>query len=232
MNISFVDYRLTEKQMHLLSNEGLNIIKIPKSNNLYDAISGHPDIQLNIINSKKIILAKNSNLSLEILNKHHIEFEYSSKELEEKYPKNIFLNAVNLKNFFIHNLKFTDKNLLKHVSDKELINIKQGYSKCSIAIVNNNALITSDLGIYNALKKYPIDVLLIPAGDIVLPGLSYGFIGGTCGLISEDKMAFLGNLKNHSYGNDIKNFLFKHNVEPIYLDEGKLIDRGSILTLF
>lgn len=232
MNISFVDYRLTEKQMHLLSNEGLNIIKIPKSNNLYDAISGHPDIQLNIINSKKIILAKNSNLSLEILNKHHIEFEYSSKELEEKYPKNIFLNAVNLKNFFIHNLKFTDKNLLKHVSDKELINIKQGYSKCSIAIVNNNALITSDLGIYNALKKYPIDVLLIPTGDIVLPGLSYGFIGGTCGLISEDKMAFLGNLKNHSYGNDIKNFLFKHNVEPIYLDEGKLIDRGSILTLF
>lgn len=232
MNISFVDYRLTEKQMHLLLNEGLNIIKIPKSNNLYDAISGHPDIQLNIINSKKIILAKNSNLSLEILNKHHIEFEYSSKELEEKYPKNIFLNAVNLKNFFIHNLKFTDKNLLKHVSDKELINIKQGYSKCSIAIVNNNALITSDLGIYNALKKYPIDVLLIPAGDIVLPGLSYGFIGGTCGLISEDKMAFLGNLKNHSYGNDIKNFLFKHNVEPIYLDEGKLIDRGSILTLF
>lgn len=138
MNISFVDYRLTEKQMHLLLNEGLNIIKIPKSNNLYDAISGHPDIQLNIINSKKIILAKNSNLSLEILNKHHIEFEYSSKELEEKYPKNIFLNAVNLKNFFIHNLKFTDKNLLKHVSDKELINIKQGYSKCSIAIVNNN----------------------------------------------------------------------------------------------
>ncbi len=232
MNISFVDYRLTEKQMHLLSNEGLNIIKIPKSNNLYDAISGHPDIQLNIINSKKIILAKNSNLSLEILNKHHIEFEYSSKELEEKYPKNIFLNAVNLKNFFIHNLKFTDKNLLKHVSDKELINIKQGYSKCSIAIVNNNALITSDLGIYNALKKYPIDVLLIPAGDIVLPGLSYGFIGGTCGLISEDKMAFFGNLKNHSYGNDIKNFLFKHNVEPIYLDEGKLIDRGSILTFF
>ncbi len=232
MNISFVDYRLTEKQMHLLSNEGLNIIKIPKSNNLYDAISGHPDIQLNIINSKKIILAKNSNLSLEILNKHHIEFEYSSKELEEKYPKNIFLNAVNLKNFFIHNLKFTDKNLLKHVSDKELINIKQGYSKCSIAIVNNNALITSDLGIYNALKKYPIDILLIPAGDIVLPGLSYGFIGGTCGLISEDKMAFFGNLKNHSYGNDIKNFLFKHNVEPIYLDEGKLIDRGSILTLF
>lgn len=232
MNISFVDYRLTEKQMHLLLNEGLNIIKIPKSNNLYDAISGHPDIQLNIINSKKIILAKNSNLSLEILNKHHIEFEYSSKELEEKYPKNIFLNAVNLKNFFIHNLKFTDKNLLKHVSDKELINIKQGYSKCSIAIVNNNALITSDLGIYNALKKYPIDVLLIPSGDIVLPGLSYGFIGGTCGLISEDKMVFLGNLKNHSYGNDIKNFLFKHNVEPIYLDEGKLIDRGSILTLF
>lgn len=232
MNISFVDCRLTEKELELLSNHNLKIIKVPKSNDLYDAISSHPDIQLNIINSKKIILAKNSKLSLKTLTDNNINFEFSNNLLKEKYPENIFLNSINLKNFFIHNLKYTDLNLLNNVREKNLINIKQGYSKCSTAIVNDNALITSDLGIYNTLKKYPIDVLLIPSGDIILPGLSYGFIGGSCGLLSKDKMAFLGNLKNHSYGKDIKEFLFKHNVKPIYLNEGKLIDRGSILTLF
>ncbi|MGC8141343.1 DUF6873 family GME fold protein [Salmonella enterica] len=44
-------------------------------------------------------------------------------------------------------------------------------------------------------------------------------------------MAFFGNLENHPYGSDIKNFLLKYDVEPIYLSNGKLIDRGSILTI-
>ena len=72
---------------------------------------------------------------------------------------------------------------------------------------------------------------MIPSGDISLPGLDYGFIGGTCGLISKNQMAFFGNLENHPYGNHIKNFLLKYDVEPIYLSNGKLIDRGSILTI-
>lgn len=230
MNICFVDYRLTEENLNILNNHNISPLTVPKCNDLYDAISSHPDIQLNILNSKKILLAKNSSIPLEILTENNIEFKFSEKTLEEKYPNNIFLNAINLKDFFIHNLKHTDPNLLKEVENKELINIKQGYSKCSTAVVNDNSLITSDIGIYNSLKKYPINVLLIPSGDIILPGLPYGFIGGSCGLIASDKMAFLGDLKNHNYGNEIKNFLFKQNVEPIYLNQGRLIDRGSILT--
>ncbi|MGL5615539.1 MAG: DUF6873 family GME fold protein [Sarcina sp.] len=231
MNICFVDSRISEKELNQLKSHDLEVLKVPKSEHLYESISAHPDIQLNILNSKEIILARNSNLSSEILKKHNISFISSEKELEVKYPKNIFLNAINIKDFFIHNLNFTDKALLNSVKDKELINIKQGYSKCSTAIVNDKALITSDIGIYNSLKDYPLDILLIDSGDILLPGLNYGFIGGSCGLISKDKMAFFGDLKNHSYGNDIKEFLYKHNVKPIYLSEGKLIDRGSILTL-
>ena len=230
MNTCFVDCRISEVELHNLYKENLNIIQIPKSPHLYDSICAHPDIQVNITSSSSIILASNSYLDTSKISSN-IDIKYSKNKLEEKYPKNIFLNAVNLKDYFIHNLKYTDEVLLSSVQNKELINIKQGYSKCSCCIISDSALITSDIGIYNSLKPYNIDTLLVPAGDIKLPGLSYGFIGGCSGLIAEDKLAFFGNLKNHNYEKEVKDFLFKHNVEPIYLCDSKLIDRGSILTL-
>lgn len=230
MRNCFVDYRISEIEEKNLKHLGLNLIKVPKHPKLYDAIDGHPDIQINIIDKNTLILAKNSSEELFDSIPKGIKVIKSSCQLESEYPKNIALNAVNLKDYFIHNLKFTDSNLLEQIKEKKLINIKQGYSKCSIAIVSEKALITSDKGIYKALTPYGFDILLIPSGDISLPGLDYGFIGGTCGLISKDQMAFFGNLEKHPYGDDIKNFLSKYNVKPIYLSNDKLIDRGSILT--
>ena len=55
-----------------------------------------------------------------------------------------------------------------------------------------------------------IDVLLLPPGDIILPGLNYGFIGGGCGLIEEGLLAFYGHLDNYLYRNEVKVFLKKH----------------------
>lgn len=227
----FVDYRISNIEEENLKKLNLNIVKVLKNPNLYEAIDGHPDIQLNIVDEKKIIVSKNS--SEEFLNSipKDISIVRSLCDLGYEYPKNISLNGVTLKNTFIHNLKFTDENLLKNLGNKNLININQGYAKCSIAVVSEKALITSDYGIYKTLKTKGFDLLLIPSGDIILEGLNYGFIGGTCGLISKNKMVFYGNLKNHSYGYDIEKFLSKYDVEPIYLSSSKLVDRGSILTI-
>lgn len=231
MKKCFIDYRTSEKEIEKLKYLNLEIIKIPLNKNLYTAINGHPDIQLNIVTNNTLIVHKDFDISL-LGNISKLNIITSINTLKEKYPNNIFLNAVTLKDFFIHNLKFTDKKLLDMVKEKTLINVKQGYTRCSCAIISENALITSDINIYNTLKKYPdLDVLGVPTGDILLPGLNYGFIGGCCGLVSQDILAFYGNLKYHSYGNDIKKFLFKHNVKPLYLSDERLIDRGSILTL-
>lgn len=229
MNKCFVDYRISEEELNNLLKENLDIIKVLPSKNLYRAIDGHPDIQLNIISNKKIIV--HDELYEKLPNNSDIDILKAKNPLKNVYPYDVSLNAVNLKDFFIHNLKFTDENLLMNVGDKTLINVKQGYTKCSCAVINDNAIITSDVGIYNELKKYPIDVLGIHCTDISLPFLNYGFIGGTCGLISNDKICFFGNYNFHSYGKDIEKFLIKHDVKPIFLSNNPLIDRGSILTL-
>ena len=44
-------------------------------------------------------------------------------------------------------------------------------------------------------------------------------------------MAFYGNLNYYKYGLEVKAFLKKYNVEPIYLNNSKLYDRGSLFVI-
>lgn len=232
MKYAIVDYRISEEELISLENLGISPILCPKSTKVYEAINGHPDIQINIINTKELILNKDINLdfSKELIDLgFHVHFTHSP--LNDKYPYNIILNAVNLGKYFIHHLDYTDKNLLDFNKEKFLINTKQGYTKCSTAIVSDNAIITSDKSIIKSLQNTNIDYLYISPGSILLPGLDYGFIGGCCGLIDKNTLAFFGDLSYHPDYDIIIKFLSNHNVKPLYLKKGPLIDRGSLFTL-
>lgn len=228
--ICFVDYRTTENEINSLKKLNYDVIKIPKDNNLYEAINGHTDIQLNIINKHTLIVNKNINLSFkELLKTKNINFIESDSTLSSKYPNNISLNAYITDNYLVHNLKFTDKKILEYSKNKKNINVNQGYTKCSILPLREKAIITNDAGIYNTLKSENFDILLLPFCDIELSGFNYGFIGGVGGMISNDSMAFFGSLDNYAFGNEVKKFLYKYDIKPIYLSNTKLIDRGSLL---
>ena len=177
--ICFVDYRTTEEEINSLKNLNYDVIKIPKDNNLYEAINGHTDIQLNILNRHTIIVNKNINLSFkELLKTKNINFIESDSTLSFKYPSNISLNAYITDNYLVHNLKFTDKKILDYCKNKKIIHVNQGYTKCSILPLREKAIITNDTGIYNKLNSENFDILLLPFGDIELSGFNYGFIGG------------------------------------------------------
>ncbi|CAM2076987.1 MAG: hypothetical protein IJ086_15450 [Clostridium sp.] len=228
--ICFVDYRTTENEINSLKKLNYDVIKIPKDNNLYEAINGHTDIQLNILNKNTLIINKNINLSFkELLKTKNINFIESDSTLSSKYPSNISLNAYITDNYLVHNLKFTDKKILEYCKNKKTINVNQGYTKCSILPLREKVIITNDTGIYNTLKNENFDILLLPFGDIELSGFNYGFIGGVGGIISNDSMAFFGSLDNYAFGNEVKKFLYKYDIKPIYLSNTKLIDRGSLL---
>ena len=230
----FIDYRTTKEELNNLYKLGLEPIIIPKTPLVYEAINGHVDIQLNILSKKDklVIVSKDINKSfLSSLKDKKINYVLSHNSLGFKYPDDIILNGLILEKFFIHNLNFTDKTLLESQQNKKNIHVKQGYTKCSVLPIREDSIITSDKNIAKELLNYNFNVLLIPSGDILLPTLNYGFIGGTGGMISENKIAFFGELSNYAYGQDIYSFLYNLDVEPIYLRKGKLIDRGSLLTL-
>ncbi|MEW9095063.1 MAG: DUF6873 family GME fold protein [Clostridiaceae bacterium] len=231
-NYAIVDFRIYKEEEDNLIKLGYDVIKCPPSSNLYDSVCGHPDMLIHFVDKKNVIFHKDMEYHfINLFKSLNFNVFLSDKSLETKYPNNIGLNAVNLKNYFIHNIPHTDSLLLSIIGNKKLLNVKQGYTKCSTAVINDNAIITSDTGIAKMAKGENIDVLLLPPGDISLPGLDYGFIGGCCGLLDKNRLAFFGDLNYYAYGKEILDFLYKYDIEPIYLRRGKLIDRGSLFVV-
>ena len=102
--ICFIDYRTSKSEINSLKKLNYEIIKIPKDSNLYEAINGHTDIQLNILNnhSKTVIINKNIDLSFKkLLKEKNINFIESDSTLSSKYPNNISLNAYITDNYLI-----------------------------------------------------------------------------------------------------------------------------------
>ncbi len=141
-------------------------------------------------------------------------------------------NAVCLDRFLLHNLKFTAPEILKKARDsgKAVLNVKQGFTKCSTLIVDGEAVITSDRGIEKTLFAAGVSVLLISPGNVLLPGYEYGFIGGTAGRVGR-RVVFNGGLDTHPEGDAIRGFIEARGIEIADSPGLPLADIGSILCL-
>ncbi|MBZ9624956.1 hypothetical protein G9F71_019100 [Clostridium sp. FP2] len=226
-----VDFRIHNEEKENLISLGYNLLICPPSNLLYEAICGHPDMLMHIWGHSIMVHKDMSNKFIQELDLLNYKVYKSNSTLQSLYPYDICLNALCIGNLFVHSVNYTDSNLLSFFKNKKIVNVKQGYTKCSTCIVNNHAVITSDVSIAKALSLEKIDVLLVPPGDILLPGLNYGFIGGATGLLCDNVLAFYGHLDNYLYGKEVLKFLNKHKVEPVFLRNGKLVDRGSIFRI-
>ena len=92
----------------------------------------------------------------------------------------------------------------------ETVNVNQGYTRCSALVVNDKAVITADKSIEKGMKNNGVEVLLISAGNIVLEGFDYGFIGGAS-FSDNNTIYFFGDITKHLDYYKIKEFTSKHN---------------------
>lgn len=233
-NVAIVDCRADDKTVYSLENIGITVIPTIKIPKLYDAITTHTDMQLHYFGADKFLCAPEAYEHYKKLLPCGFELIKGSKYLKEKYPGDIAYNAAALKDFVICNLAHTTTEILSEYKSmsKEILNVKQGYSKCSICIVNGNSIITSDRGIAKTAEQNKLDVLLIDAGYVKLEGMNYGFIGGATGLIKENVLAVNGDINTHPNSEEIKHFCKKHGVELFLLKGGILVDIGSIISNF
>jgi len=182
-----------------------------------------------------------SNVSLEILHNYidclneimaPIKFIPGRNPIGQKYPKSCIYNGVQLGEHFLHNIAYTDDALLEAVDDSKykILNVMQGYSNCNIVTVDENSIITSDLGIARTVRENSpqIDVLSVQQGFVQLKGFAHGFLGGTSGKI-DDYIIFNGNLKEHPDFEAIKTFIKVRNLKLQYFENYPLTDIGSII---
>ena len=228
-----VDFRTSQESIIALQQFGITVYKTCEVTTLYDAVCGHADMQIHHIGNNKFVCTPEAYFHFKKI-LPEADIIKGSKTLTDKYPYDICYNVAVFGKHVICNTACTAIEILSEYQrmGKTILNANQGYAKCSICIINDNAIITADEGIRKIASENKIDVLKINEGFIRLKGMSYGFIGGATGLITPDTLAINGDIKTHKDCDNIISFCKNHKVEVISLKKGEIDDIGSIIPIF
>lgn len=229
-----IDSRMRKIEKEKLIKLGYELIKLNKNNSVYEEISSHVDIFCTKIKDK-IILEKSvyEKISNSINNDNTF---LGQAILGKEYPLDVFFNVCNIGNYAIHNFKYTDKVILKIIEENKLekIQISQGYSNCSIAVIDDNSCIVTDKKICEILKKHDIDVLFLDYDlDIKLLNKDNyssmrGFIGGAISRLGDNIIVF-GDLNKIDKENKIREFINSKGKNIISFKDLDVIDYGGVL---
>lgn len=148
----FISETASPQLLEKLASIGHKIYKVKPSPAVHPSIAAHPDIYMCRV--KNTVLIDEAIKTEPDLRSRDIIFEMGN--IGAEYPYDVPYNAVSTNKIFMHNTKYTLPELLDTAREAELniINVKQGYTKCSCVTVGDNAIITSDEGIYKTICAY------------------------------------------------------------------------------
>ncbi len=222
------------KLAEVLENKGIRTVLLPPNECIAAQVRSHADMSAYYCGRGKLILSRN------IYHKCRTEMfpdgmilQCSSEYQNDKFPFDIGLNACPIDDILFCRTENTDATILYHAALRglKIVNIKQGYAKCSICVLDEKHIITADKGIYQQATAAGIETLLIDAGFFALSGYDYGFIGGSCFKTGKDTVAFTGTLDEHPNKYEIIDFVNDIGLNVEYLTTERCFDVGSIIPL-
>lgn len=121
-----VDFRIDANSIKTLRNLGIYVYTTRKTEQLYDAVSAHPDMVIHHLGGDLFVASpENAGFYAQI---DDLNVVTGKSGLELKYPGNIAYNAARVGNYLIHNFKYTDRVILEKTEHLTKIDVKQGYS--------------------------------------------------------------------------------------------------------
>lgn len=231
MKYVIIDERMRNIEKDKLKELGYTLIEIKQSEEVYPEISSHVDI-FACKTGDKIVIEPTQYVEMPKLK----AFEQGIDNVEAEYPFDIKYNVCTIGKKAIHNFKYTDKKIQQELikSGYELIQTTQGYTNCSVAVVDDKSAIVTDEGLYKILENQNIDVLFLNyEPDIkLLRKMGYsnknGFIGGAIARL-EDNIIVFGDLSKIDKENKIKKFIEKRNLNIIDFEGLDVMDYGGII---
>lgn len=220
-----------QKAIKKLNEMCIETVLINKNSALPKPVQSHADLQLLHLKNNKILISDEHLFLGESEKKFDIIL--SRYVLGNKYPEDVPLNCKIIGKHIILNSRTISKEILDFAQNEQLtvIDVNQGYSGCSVCVLDENTIITDDPSIFAAAQNFLNDTLLIEKGSIRLEGYGYGFIGGCCGKIAENKLAVNGRIESHSDYKRIIDLCEKKKIEIVELSDEALTDIGGILPL-
>lgn len=217
----------------ILEKQGISVISIPKNPHIAPSLAFHADMSVCHLGGDLLVAAKCLYEDLKKRLPNTLRLKKAGQEQSPEYPNDIGMNACIVGENLIHNLNYTDPVIINEAKRLHIkaLNVKQGYTKCSVCVLKSDRIITSDKGIHETVLNSGITSLLISSGHIRLDGYDTGFLGGACGKLSDKIIAFTGKLSAHPDEKRIFNFITEAGLEAIFLTDGEIFDIGSIIPI-
>lgn len=231
---AIVDFRADEKIFETIRKFNIIPIKTIKCDDILEPVCGHPDMVMHPIDNKTIVIAPNVfDYYASIFENSGIKLIKGGKTLSRNYPNDIAYNVARMRNYAIHNLKYTDEVLKYYLqkSDISFVHVNQGYSKCSTACINDDRAITSDFTIYNTIKNLGLECLYFSPQNIYLKGFEYGFAGGCMGMLDVNNFLLTGNIADEVSRKDLYSSIKNAGLEILVGTDGVLTDYGTIIVI-
>lgn len=215
-----------------LEKYGFETVLMPPAEYLSAPVAFHTDMLVFSGFGKLFCHSKYYEKNKELIDKISAGYSLflSDEPTGDSYPNDALFNCVLLGNYLLCNKKTVSQYILSEAKAHgfDVLHTNQGYTKCSVCKISDNAVITSDASIHRVCTDVGIDSLLVEVGHVLLPGYEYGFIGGASGVCG-DRVYFCGDINTHPSSEQIKNFCLSHKKEVTNLSLGPLFDCGSIL---
>lgn len=204
--------------------ELFSVIKLRPFRLIGEAVASHADMLLCPIGGRLAVHGLYYAENKDLFEQAKIKTVMANESASEKYPDDILLNGL----FLSQNLYGRIDKLSSLLTDfaSEKIFVKQGYTRCSVCKINENAIITADKTIADAASSHGVDVLTISPGHVTLDGYDYGFIGGAS-FTYRDKIFFFGRIEDHPDYLKMRDFAEKHSAKLISLSDLPLCDIGG-----
>ena len=218
-----------DRAKYTLENMGYTVTESFCLDNVQPPLAYHPDMQLVQCGKCWICAPQCMEYYKPVFEKLSIPLLCGEKNPGYSYPEDVAYNVAVTGKYALHNYKYTDTVFADNCPYIP-VDVKQGYAKCSVCVVGDSAVITSDAGICKAASAAGIDTLHISAGNVSLPGYDYGFIGGASGF-ADGWLLFCGDVAQHPDYTMIDAFCKKHSVQIVSLFPGNLVDVGTIIAI-
>lgn len=231
MKIAVCDSRIPSSAKNKLYEYCDRIILLPPFSALSEPVSAHPDMLIFPAVSERIIFTHGAYMDEceKALCETGYEIVPISERAAESYPDDILLNAAQIGNYIFGKRANISSSVISYAEKNGLniVDIKQGYAKCSICKVTENVIISADPSVLKVAERLNIDALKISEDGVDLRGYDKGFIGGASGNDGKN-IFFCGDIRKHPDGEKIIEFCNLHGKNAVSLSEEKLYDVGTI----